>query len=51
VAGLSLSQSNAVLVCEPKNFGEERLVLLAGGEIQKLKTAEIHRRMGAKDQP
>jgi hypothetical protein len=49
VAGLSLDQSNAVLVCEPQHFGEERLVLFADGKVQGLKTAEIHRLMGVEE--
>jgi hypothetical protein len=49
VGGLTLSQSNALLVCEPQNFGDERLVLLANGNIQELKTEEIHRLMGVQE--
>lgn len=49
LAGLTLDQTNAVVVCEPQNFGEERLVLFADGTIGALKTEEIHRRLGAKD--
>jgi hypothetical protein len=51
VGGLTLAQTNALLVCEPQNFGDERLVIFADGNIQKLKTAEIHRLMGVKEQP
>jgi hypothetical protein len=51
VGGLTLDQTNGLLVCEPQHFGAERLVLLADGRIQKLKTAEIHRLMGAREQP
>jgi hypothetical protein len=50
VGSLSLSQSNAVLACEPQNFGDERLVLLVGGKIQALKTPEIHRLLGVQNQ-
>jgi hypothetical protein len=50
VGGLSLSQTNALLVCEPPNFGDERLVLLGDGRIQSLKTAEIHRLMGVQEE-
>lgn len=46
VAGVTLGQSNALLVCEPRHFGEERLALLADGKVRTLKTAEIHRLMG-----
>lgn len=51
IAGLTLNQSNALLVCEPQNFGDERLTLFAGGRIQKLKTAEIHRLLGVEQLP
>ena len=51
IGGLSLNQSNAVLVCEPKNFGDERMVLFCDGKIQTLKTAEIHRLMGLPENP
>jgi len=50
IAGLALGQSNAMLVCEPQNFGEERLILLADGKIRSCKTDEIHRLMGVQDQ-
>ena len=46
IAGRSLSQSNAVLACEPGNFGEDRLVLFVSGRIQSLKTPELYRLMG-----
>jgi hypothetical protein len=51
VGGLTPAQTNALLACEPQNFGDERLALFADGKIQKLKTAEIHRLMGVKEQP
>ncbi len=47
-AGRTLNQTNALLVCEPRHFGEDRLVLFADGNIQKLPTAEIHKLMGVK---
>lgn len=47
IGGMTLSQSNAVLACEPQNFGEERLVLFCDGKIAPLGTPEIHRLMGA----
>ena len=50
VGGLTLSQSNALLVCEPQNFGEDRLTLFTDGRIQTAKPDEIHRLMGAQDQ-
>ncbi len=49
VGGLALSETNAVMSCEPQNFGDERLVLFASGKIQALKTAEIHRLMGVQE--
>ena len=49
VGGLTLSQSNAVLSCEPSNFGDERAVLFASGNIQTLKTREIHKLFGVQD--
>jgi hypothetical protein len=50
LGGLTLAQSNAVLVCEPQNFGDERLILFANGRIQASKTEEIHRLMGVPEQ-
>jgi len=50
VGGLTLVQSNEVLVCEPQNFGDERLVLFASGRIQASKTQELHRLMGVQEQ-
>ncbi len=47
-AGLTLSQSNSVVVCEPQNFGDERLVLFADGSIKPLKTENLHRLLGVK---
>jgi hypothetical protein len=49
IGGLTLSESNAVMSCEPQNFGDVRLVLFASGKIQALKTAEIHRRIGVQE--
>jgi len=51
VGGLMLNQTNVLLVCEPQHFGDERLVLFADGKIQKLKTVDIYRLMGAQEQP
>lgn len=45
IGGLTLSQSNAVLACEPENFGDERLTLFGSGKITSVTTAEIHRLM------
>lgn len=49
VGGLTLSESNAVMSCEPQNFGDERLILFASGKIQALKTPEIYRLMGVQE--
>lgn len=49
VGGLKQSSTNEVLACEPLNFGEQRLVLFANGEIRSLPTAEIRRAMGMKE--
>ena len=51
IGGMSLGQTNAMLACEPQNFGDERLVLFTDGKIETLKTSDIHRLMGAPDQP
>ncbi len=48
--GQSLGQSNALLVCEPRNFGEQRFVLFADGNVRQLNTPEIHQLMGVKEQ-
>jgi hypothetical protein len=48
LGGPTLGQTNALLVCEPQHFGDERLVLFADGRIEKLKTSEIHGLMGVK---
>ncbi len=46
MGGLSLNHSNVIVVCEPVNFGEERLVLFGSGKIERLKTSEIHKMTG-----
>jgi hypothetical protein len=51
IAGLTLGQSNALLVCEPQNFGEQRLIVFADGRIQSAKTDEIHRLLGVHERP
>jgi hypothetical protein len=51
ISGQTLGQTNAVLVCEPRNFGDMRLVLFADGKVQSLKTPEIHRLMGVQERP
>ncbi len=47
--GQSLGQTNALLICEPRNFGDQRLVLFVNGNIRQLNTPEIHRLMGVKE--
>lgn len=49
IAGLTLDQTNAVLAIEPQNFGDERLVLFADGKVQLIRTPEIHRLLGVKE--
>jgi len=46
VGGLTLASATNILACEPVHFGDERFVLLVNGEIQKLATPEIRRRLG-----
>jgi len=48
LSGFSPAQSNAVVACEPMSFGAERLVLFAGGKIQKLSQDELYRLLGVK---
>lgn len=50
IGGQTLSQSNAVLACEPENFGDERLVLFGSGKIAPVTTAEIHRLLAQQSQ-
>ncbi len=45
IGGQTVSQSNAVLACEPENFGDERMILFDSGKIASTNTAEIHRLM------
>ena len=49
LGGQNLGQSNTLLVCEPRNFGNERLVLFSDGSIRRTKTPEIYRLMGVKE--
>jgi hypothetical protein len=48
MSGLTLSQSNSVVACEPIIFGKERLVLFASGKIQKLTQDELYGLLGVK---
>jgi hypothetical protein len=45
----AFGQTNSLLVCEPRNFGDDRLVMFADGRIETLKTPEIYRLMGFKE--
>jgi hypothetical protein len=47
VGGTTLSQSNAVVACEPQNFGETRLVLLGSGKIESMSPADLRRAFGS----
>ena len=49
LAGSTLTQSNALVVFEPPDFGDDRMVILASGKVQTMKTSEIHRLLGAKE--
>ena len=51
LGGQTLSQSNALVACEPAGFGEERLVLFSDGNVKTLKTSEIHELIDARDPP
>lgn len=51
IGGLSQTESNALLACEPRNFGNDRLALFADGKIKALKTPEIHRLLGVEKKP
>jgi len=46
VSGLAASSGTNLLACEPMTFGDSRYALLASGEIQKLSTTEIRKRIG-----
>src|SRR5688572_14415424 len=39
--GAGVGVSNKVVACEPLSFGDQRFVLLASGEIRKLRTEQI----------
>lgn len=51
VGGMALSQSNAVVACEPQNFGETRLVLLGSGKIESMSAAELRQAFGSVASP
>lgn len=50
IGGLTLSKSNAIVACEPENFGDERLILFGSGKIASGTTEEIHRLMAQESQ-
>lgn len=45
--GQTTGQGTNVMVCEPLHFGDERFVLLSGGEIRTMKTDDIRRALAA----
>jgi hypothetical protein len=49
MAGLSSTQSTNLLAFEPVNFGDDRFVLLAGGDIQRWRTPELRHALGLKE--
>jgi hypothetical protein len=51
VGGKSLSHSNAVVACEPRNFGESRLVLFGSGKIESLNNPDLQRALGSNPAP
>jgi hypothetical protein len=51
VAGLNRESGPMLLACEPITFGEQRLALMASGEIKMLSTSEIRQALGRKGQP
>jgi len=46
VSGQQLGAGTNVLACEPVNFGKHRFALLSNGEILKLPSEEVRRRLG-----
>ena len=46
IGGLTQAHGTNLIACEPLSFGEERFALLVNGEILKLSTLELWRRMG-----
>ena len=46
ISGLQFGSGTNILACEPMSFGDQRFALLASGEILKLPTDEIRRRLG-----
>jgi hypothetical protein len=51
VGGFSKDVTNALVVCEPVDFGDERLALFSDGRILKLPTSSIRQAMGIKEHP
>lgn len=49
IGGSKRNSTNQVVAYEPPNFGEQRFVLFADGEIKKLSTTEIRRVLGIKE--
>ena len=48
VPGLTRDSAGRLLACEPSSFGDQRLALMADGEIKMLATTEIRQALGAK---
>ena len=51
LGGHCLSESNALLACEPRSFGDQRFALFANGKIQLVKTSTIQELMRPTDLP
>lgn len=49
--GRMAARGTSLIACEPVHFGDERFVLLANGEILKMKSSEIRRALGIEPQP
>jgi hypothetical protein len=47
--GLKLDSAGEILACEPVNFGDQRFVLFASGEITKLPTPTIRQKLGIEE--
>jgi hypothetical protein len=51
LGGQSISSSTNLIACEPLNFGDKRYALFASGEIKKLSTSEIRKRVAPGEGP
>lgn len=50
VGGLTSGAATNIVACEPLVFGEQRFVLFADGNIQKLTTSQIRQAMGVREE-